>query len=226
MIQQIRATQGGKGGIVGFEKILIEGVHVAPQGEGLSHPGISGEKQDAAPAFDIIEPSHGFLEGLRLEDILGLEILIKRKPFEPKPSRAGLSWQDLPFVKGQMGRDLLGPEGAGIFLFVEQLDPAHPNAVVIEVELFGVIDGVADLDALTDIGGGDLIESALEADGGIVIDDPFVADEEDLIELGPGEPSDQHPAHGGVIAVDGSFLDAGVEFMVVVVLEPESRRLR
>ena len=124
-------------------------------------------------------------------------------------------------MKGQMGRDLLGPEGAGIFLFVEQLDPAHPNAIVIEVELFGVIDGVADLDPLADIGGGDLIESALEADGGIVIDDPFVADEEDLIELGPGEPSDQHPAHGGVIAIDGSFLDAGVEFMVIVVLEPE-----
>ena len=57
-------------------------------------------------------------------------------------------------MKGQMGRDLLGPEGAGIFLFVEELDPAHPNTVVIEVELLGVIDGVADLDPLADIGGG------------------------------------------------------------------------
>jgi hypothetical protein len=80
---------------------------------------------------------------------------------------------------------------------------------------------VAELDALADIGGGDLIESALEADGGIVIDYPFVADEEDLIKLGPGQPSDQHPAHGAVIAVDGSVLDAAVEFMVVVLLEPE-----
>jgi hypothetical protein len=86
VIQQIRPTQGGKGGIVGFEKILIEGVHVAPQGEGLSHSGVSGEKQNASPAFDIIEPSHSFLEGFGLEDILGLEILIKRKRFEPKPS--------------------------------------------------------------------------------------------------------------------------------------------
>jgi hypothetical protein len=86
VIQEIGATQGGKGGIVGFEQVLIEGVHVAPQGEGFSHAGVSSEKQEAAPPFDIIEPSHGFLEGLRLEDILGLEIFIKRKPFETKPS--------------------------------------------------------------------------------------------------------------------------------------------
>jgi hypothetical protein len=120
-----------------------------------------------------------------------------------------------------MSGDLLGPEGAGIFLFIEQLDPGHANAIVIKVDLFGVIDGVADLDPLTDIGGGDLIEGALEADGGVVIDHPFVADKEDLIELGPGEPADEHPAHGAVIAVEGSLPDAGVEFMVVVVFKPQ-----
>jgi hypothetical protein len=87
VVQQIRPAQGGEGGIVRFEKILIEGVHVAPEGEGFSHAGISGQKQDTAPPFDIIEPSHGFLEGFRLEDILSLEILIKRKPFETKPSQ-------------------------------------------------------------------------------------------------------------------------------------------
>lgn len=84
-------------------------------------------------------------------------------------------------MKGQMSRDLLGSEGAGIFLFIEQLDFAYPNAVVIQVELFGDIDGVTDLDALTDIGGGDLVERTFETDGGIVIDDPFVADEKDFI---------------------------------------------
>ncbi len=128
-------------------------------------------------------------------------------------------------MKGQMGQGLLGPKGAGIFLFIEQLDPAHPNAIVVEIELFGGIDGVADLDTLADIGGGDLIESALEANGGIVIDYPFVADEEDLVEFGPGQPSDEHPAHGSVIAIDGSILDAGVEFMVIIVLEPERKGL-
>src|SRR5512139_4219757 len=121
-----------------------------------------------------------------------------------------------------MGRDLLGPEGAGIFLLVQQLDPADPNAVIIEVKLFGLIDRMADLDPLPDIGGGDFIKSALEANGGVMIDDPFVADQEDLIEFGPREPADKHPTHGSVIAIDRSFLNAGVEFMVVVVLEPES----
>ncbi len=80
-----------------------------------------------------------------------------------------------------MGRDLLGSKGAGILLFIEQLDPAHPKAVVIEVEILGGIDGVADFDPLTDIGGGDLVERTFEADGGIVINDPFVADEKDFI---------------------------------------------
>jgi len=122
-----------------------------------------------------------------------------------------------------MSGDWLGPEGAGILLFVKQLDSAYSKAVVIEVELFGVIDGVADLDALTDIGGGDLVERTFEADGGVVIDHPFVADEEDLVELGPGESADQRPAHRAVIAVDRSFPDAGVKFMVIVLLEPESK---
>jgi len=121
-----------------------------------------------------------------------------------------------------MSADLLGPEGAGILVFVQQFDSAHSKAVVIEIELFGVIDGVADLDPLTDIGGGDLVERTFEADGGVVIDDPFVADEEDLIELGPGEPADEYPAYRGVIAIDGSLPDAGVKFMVIVLLEPES----
>jgi hypothetical protein len=121
-----------------------------------------------------------------------------------------------------MGWDLLGPEGAGILLFVEQLDSSHTNPVVIEVEFFGLIDRMADLDALTDIGGRDFVESTLEANGGVVIDDPFMADQEDLIEFGSGEPADQDSADGSVIAIQGSFVDAGMEFLVVVLLEPES----
>jgi hypothetical protein len=80
-----------------------------------------------------------------------------------------------------MGRDLLRPEGAGILLFIEQPDLAHPNTVVIEIEFLRVIDRVADLDTLTDIGSGDLVERTFEADGGIVIDDPFMADEKDFV---------------------------------------------
>jgi len=80
-----------------------------------------------------------------------------------------------------MGRDLLGSEGAGIFLFIEQPNFAYSNAVVIEIELFGGIDGMADFDPLTDVGGGDFVKGPFEADGGIVIDHPFVADEKDFI---------------------------------------------
>jgi hypothetical protein len=120
-----------------------------------------------------------------------------------------------------MGQDLLRSEGTGILLFVKQSDLPYSNTIVIEVELFRSIDGVADLDALTDIGGGDLVERTFKADGGIVIDDPFVADEKDFIQLLSGESSDQNPAHGSMITVDGSFLDARVEFMMVVILEPQ-----
>ena len=84
-------------------------------------------------------------------------------------------------MKRQMGRDLLRPEGAGIFLFIEPPDLTHPNTVVIEIELLRVIDRVADLDSLTDIGGGDFVERTFEADGGVVINDPFMADEKDFI---------------------------------------------
>jgi hypothetical protein len=124
-----------------------------------------------------------------------------------------------------MGRDLPGSEDAGIFLFIEQPDFAYSNAVIIEIELFGGIDGMSDLDPLTDVGGGDFVEGAFEADGGVVIDDPFVAQEKDFIQFLSGEPSDQDVAHGGLITVDGSFLDAGVEFMVIIVLEPEGEGL-
>ena len=93
-------------------------------------------------------------------------------------------------MKGQMGGDLLGSEGAGIFLFIEQLDSAHPKAIVIEVEFFGGIDRVADLDTLTDIGSGDLVQRTFKANGSIMIDDPFVTDEKDFIQLLSGESAD------------------------------------
>jgi hypothetical protein len=122
-----------------------------------------------------------------------------------------------------MGRDLLRPEGASILLPIKQPDLTNPNTVVIEIELLGGIDRVADLDPLTDIGGGDFIERTFEANGSIVIDDPFVADKKDFIELFSGEPSDQDPTHGGVITVDRSLLNPGVKFMVIIVLKPERK---
>jgi len=113
-------------------------------------------------------------------------------------------------VNRQMSGELLRSDGASILLLIKQLDFAYTQAIVIEIELFGGIDGVADLDVLVDIRGGDFIESSLEANRGVVIDDSFVADEKDFIQLLSGEPSDEQSAHGAVIAVDGPLCDAGV----------------
>jgi hypothetical protein len=124
-------------------------------------------------------------------------------------------------VKGEVGGNFLRPEGTGIFSFVHQLDSSHPHVVVIEVEFLGIVDGVSDLDTVSYIGRGDFIDGSFKADGGIVIDDPFMSDEEDLIQFGPGQSSDGDPVDGGIVAVERSFSDAGVELMVVVVLEPQ-----
>jgi hypothetical protein len=128
-------------------------------------------------------------------------------------------------VEGEGGGDTLRAEGAGVFSFIQELDPAHPDVIVIEVELLGIVDRVTELDSLADVGLGDFVEGAFEADGGIVIDHALVADEEDLVEFGLGESTDLHPGDGGIVAVDGFIVDATMKLMVVVVLEPEPEGL-
>ena len=121
--------------------------------------------------------------------------------------------------------DLLGPEGTGIFLFIHLFDSAHPHITVIEIKVLGVIDGVSDLDSVSDIGRGDLIEAPFEADGGIVIDHAFIADKEDLIQLRLGESSDGHCVDGGIVAIHRSLPNAGMQLVVVVLLEPQPEGL-
>ena len=128
-------------------------------------------------------------------------------------------------MEGEVCGDGFGPEDACVFPFVHELDFAHPDAVIVEEKGIGVIDGVSDLDALTDIGGGDFVDGALEADGGIVIDDAFVSDKEDLVKLCFGKPPDGDAGDGCVIAVNGALTDAGVDLVVVVVPEPEPEGL-
>lgn len=115
----------------------------------------------------------------------------------------------------------LGLEASGILPFVESFDSSDSDSIVIEVEFFGLIDGVADFDSLTDVGGWDFIEGAFEADGGIVIDDPFVSDEEDLIEFLSGESSDEDSGEGGMVAVDGPLINPAMELLVIIFPEPE-----
>jgi hypothetical protein len=86
-------------------------------------------------------------------------------------------------VKGDVGWDRVGSKGTCVFLFIHQINSSYPHTVVIEIELVGIIDGVSNLDTLSNIGKGHLIDRAFEADGGIVIDYAFMADEEDLIQF-------------------------------------------
>jgi hypothetical protein len=128
-------------------------------------------------------------------------------------------------VEGEVGGDLLGTEGAAVLTFVQELDPAHPDFVVIEIKFLGVIDGVTEFDFLADIGLRHLVEGALKTDGGIVVDYALVADEEDLVELGFGEPADFDPSNRGIVAVDRPFLDAAMDLVMVVILEPQPEGL-
>ena len=52
---------------------------------------------------------------------------------------------------------------------------------------------MSDLDFVSYVGRRDLVDGAFEADGGIVIDQTFMPDKEDLIEFGPGKPADGDP---------------------------------
>jgi len=128
-------------------------------------------------------------------------------------------------MEGEDGGNALGTEGAGVFLFIQELDFTNPHAVVIEVEILGVIDGVAEFDLWSDIGRGHLIEGAFETDGGVIIDEAFVADEEDLVEFSFREATELYPGYGCIVAVDGFISDAVMELVVVVLLEPQPESL-
>ena len=225
VIEEIGPAEGGKGGVVGLEEVIVEGVDMVSQGEGFSDARVPCQEQDAASSFDIVKPCHTLFEGLGMESILCFYVFVEGEALEAEPSQEDLSFLDPPFVEGEVCGDGFGPEGACVFPFVHELDSAHPDAVIVEEKRIGVIDGVTDLDALTDIGGWDLVDGALEADGGIVIDDAFVADKEDLVELCLGKPPDGDSGDGCIVAVNGPLTDAGVDLVVVVVPEPEPEGL-
>lgn len=63
-----------------------------------------------------------------------------------------------------------------------------------------------DFDALSDVGGGHLINVALEAYRGVVIDDPFMADQKDFIQLSSGKSADRSFRDGGIVRSMGRSL--------------------
>ena len=85
VIEEIGPAQGGQRGVVGGEEIFVEAVHITSQGESFSHTGISGEKQDASPALDIIEPCQGLIKGLGIQGILRFDVFVKRESFQAEP---------------------------------------------------------------------------------------------------------------------------------------------
>jgi hypothetical protein len=85
VVEQIGPAQGGQRGIVGGEEVFIEAVHISSQSEGFSHPGISGEKQDATAALDIIEPCQGLIKWLGIHGIVRFDVFVERESFQAEP---------------------------------------------------------------------------------------------------------------------------------------------
>ena len=97
-----------------------------------------------------------------------------------------LSWLNPPFMKREIGGDGLGPEGAGIFLFIDQLDSAHPDAVVIEEEILGARPrDVGSRFSVVCRQGGPRRVRPLKLMVASLLTTTFMADEEDLIEFCP-----------------------------------------
>jgi len=83
--KQVGAAQGGKGGVEDLEQVFVQSIDIPPQDEGFTHAGITGEKHDAPPSLDIIEPSGALLHRFRIEDIGGFDGFIEWETLEPEP---------------------------------------------------------------------------------------------------------------------------------------------
>lgn len=56
----------------------------------------SAQQQDAALAFDVIEPGRALFEGLGIYDIVGFDALLKGQAFESKPGEEIFQGMPLP----------------------------------------------------------------------------------------------------------------------------------
>jgi hypothetical protein len=128
-------------------------------------------------------------------------------------------------VKRDAGGDGFGFEGAGVFPFIHEIDPSHPQAIVIEKEFLRVVDGVSDLDSLSDISRGDFINAPFKTDSGVVIDHAFMADEKDLVQFGLGKSPNGYSFNRDVIPIDGPFSDTGVQLVMILIIEPKPEGL-
>jgi hypothetical protein len=85
--EKIGTAECGQGCIECFEEVFIEIFDKTSQGEGFSYAGISGEEEDTAPPFDIVEPGEAFLEGIGIHGLPGFDVFVKRESLESEPGR-------------------------------------------------------------------------------------------------------------------------------------------
>jgi hypothetical protein len=102
VVEEIGPAEGGKGCVEGFEEVFIEGVHIAPESDGFSHPRVSGEEQDAPSSLDVVQACGAFFEGLGIEEIPGLDVFVEGEAFESEPGEEILHGRTLPLWKERL----------------------------------------------------------------------------------------------------------------------------
>jgi hypothetical protein len=53
--------------------------------QGFTDAGVSGQKQDAAPAFDVLQPGCALFYRVGVQGIAGFDVLVKGEVFEREP---------------------------------------------------------------------------------------------------------------------------------------------
>jgi hypothetical protein len=96
VIEEIGPAESGKGGIAGFKKVFVEGIHIASQDEGLTDAGVSCEEEDASASLDIVQSGRTLFEGFRIEDVFGFDVFVEGDAFESKPCDDILHKETLP----------------------------------------------------------------------------------------------------------------------------------
>ena len=115
-------------------------------------------------------------------------------------------------------------ESPCILPFIDKFEAANPDILIIEIKLLIRISRMPDINPLPDIRGGNFIYISFEADGGIIVDHPFMPDQKNFIQFRFCGPNDLCMVAGPMIPVDGAFIDAGMQFVVIIIIQPGGER--
>jgi hypothetical protein len=75
-------------------------------------------------------------------------------------------------------------ESLCILPFINEFETTDPDVFIIEVKFLVGIYRMTDINTLSDISGGDLIDISFKADGGIVVHHPLMPDKKYFIQFG------------------------------------------